>query len=386
MSALRSSIVDVDLDAVAHNVAAICAKAPGRQLIAVVKADAYGHGAEVTSRALLESGADMLAAYTADEAVALRRSGIRARILVLGGVSDSGEAAAAVEHDLDVVVWDEGRAAALAAAARSAKRRSRVHFKVDTGLTRLGALPADAPERYRRIRSIDGLEVDGAMTHYANADVEGDTFTAEQVRRFRDFLGAIGEPPRLVHAAASAGIAVGADASFTAVRPGLALYGLHPEPFLEPALDLRPALGWTSRIHRLATVPAGTGVGYTHPYRTEREARIATVPVGYGDGLQRSAREAEVLIRGSRARIAKRVAMDMFMVDVTHIPAAAEGDEVVLIGAQGSDRLTAEDLARSCGTINYEIVTALRRRLTRRYRRGGRIVATRTLAEGVVWS
>ncbi|MBM4435356.1 MAG: alanine racemase, partial [Chloroflexi bacterium] len=244
----------------------------------------------------------------------------------------------------------------------------------------------EAPERYRRIRAIDGLEVDGAMTHYANADVEADTFTAEQARRFCAFLGAIGEPPRLVHAAASAGIAIGADASFTAVRPGLALYGLHPEPFLEAALDLRPALGWSSRIHRLASVPAGTGVGYTHPYRTEREARIATVPVGYGDGLQRSAREAEVLIRGRRARIAKRVAMDMFMVDVTDIPAAAEGDEVVLIGAQGSDRIAAEDLARSCGTINYEIVTALRRRLTRRYRSAGRVVATRTLADGVVWS
>lgn len=386
MTALRSTVIDVDLDAIAHNVARLRAKASGKALIAVVKADAYGHGAEVTTRALADAGAEMLAVYTADEAVTLRRSGATSRVLVLGGVSDASEARAAVDHGLDVVVWDEPRASTLAAAARTAGTRARVHVKVDTGLTRLGALPDEAPARYRRIRAMDGLEVEGAMTHFANADVEGDTFTAEQVRRFRAFLDAIGERPRLVHAAASAGVAIGADAACNAVRPGLAVYGLHAAPFLEPTLDLRPALRWTSRIHRVATVPAGTGVGYEHHYRTTREARIATVPVGYGDGLQRAAREAEVLVRGRRARIAKRVAMDMFMVEVTDIDGVAEGDEVVLIGSQGDDRLDAEDLARSCGTINYEIVTALRRRVARRYWRSGRVVATRTLADGVVWA
>ena len=386
MTALRSTVIDVDLDAIAHNVGSIRRKAPGVQVIAVVKADAYGHGAEVTSRALVECGADMLAAYTADEAVALRRSGITSRVLVLSSVSDAAEAAAAVEHDLDVVVWDEERAGALAAAARASRRSARVHVKVDTGLTRLGVMPDRAVELYRRVRGTSGLEVEGAMTHFANADVERDTFTDEQMRRFCAFLDAIGERPRLVHAAASAGMAIDAGVTLSAVRPGLAIYGLHAEPFLEPALELRPALRWTSRIHRVATVPAGTGVGYGHPYRTPGDARIATVPVGYGDGLQRAARDAEVLIRGARARIARRVAMDMFMVDVSAITGAAEGDEVVLIGEQGGDRLTAEDLARSCATINYEIVTGLRRRVARRYWREGRVVATRTLADGVVWS
>lgn len=386
MTALRSTVIDVDLDALAHNVARLRAKVAGKTLIAVVKADAYGHGAEVTARALVEAGVEMLAVYTADEALTLRQSGVTSRVLVLGGVSDAGEARAAVDHGLDVVVWDEPRASTLAAAARTAGTRARVHVKVDTGLTRLGALPDEAPARYRRISAMDGLEVEGAMTHFANADVEGDTFTDEQVCRFRAFLDAIGERPRLVHAAASAGIVTGDDAAFNAVRPGLAVYGLHAAPFLGPALDLRPALRWTSRVHRVATVPAGTGVGYEHHYRTIREARIATVPVGYGDGLQRAAREAEVLVRGRRARIAKRVAMDMFMIEVTDIDGVAEGDEVVLIGTQAGDRLRAEDLARSCGTINYEIVTALRRRVARRYWRSGRVVATRTLAAGVVWA
>ena len=383
---LRTTVIDVDLDAIAHNAEALRRHAGGKAVIAVVKADAYGHGAEVTARALLDAGAEMLAVYTVEEGVILRRAGTRGPILVLGSVTAEGEAEAAVEHDLDVVVWDDQRAGALAAAARASRRRARIHFKVDTGLTRLGAMPDDAAATFRRIRGIDGIEVDGLMTHFANADVEGDTFTDEQVRRFLGAIDAIGDRPRYVHAAASAGVAIEADPACNAIRPGLAIYGLHAAPFLEPAIDLRPALRWSSRVHRVATVPPGTGVGYEHAYRTTREARIATVPVGYGDGLQRAAREAEVLIRGRRARIAKRVAMDMFMVEVTDIPAVSEGDEVVLIGTQGNDRLTAEDLARACGTINYEIVTALRRRVPRRYLRGGRVVATRTLSDGVVWA
>jgi alanine racemase len=384
MTVLRSTVVDVDLDAIAWNLAAIARD--GRRVIAVVKADAYGHGSEAVSRALVEAGVEMLAVYTVEEGIVLRRAGIDAPILVLGSATGPAEAGAVVEHALAAVVWDIERARALSAAAAAARRMARLHFKVDTGLTRLGAPPEETAARYRVIRALPAVDLDGVMTHFANADAADDTFTAEQVRRFEAVVRELPERPRLVHASASAGIAAAAGGTCNAVRPGLALYGLHAAPHLATALDLRPALRWSSRVHRVSSVPAGTGVGYEHAYRTTRAARIATVPVGYGDGLPRTARDADVLLRGRRVRIARRVAMDMFMLDVTDVPDVAEGDEVVLIGEQGGARVTAEDLAGACGTINYEVVTNLRPRVPRRYLRGGRVVATRTLADGVVWA
>jgi alanine racemase len=168
-----------------------------------------------------------------------------------------------------------------------------------------------------------------------------------------------------------------------AVRTGLSIYGLHAAPHLSRALPLRPALTWRSRVHRIASVPAGAGVSYGHEYRLPRDGRIATVPVGYGDGLPRVAgKQGAVLVRGHRVPFAGRICMDLVMLDVTDVGGAREGDEVVLIGAQGAASQTAEDLAEVCGTINYEIVTGIRRRVPRRYFRGGQVIATRTLAEG----
>ena len=385
MTAVRSTVADVDLDAIAQNLAVMGER--GQRVIAVVKADAYGHGAEAVSRALAEEGAEMLAVFTVEEGLLLRRSGITAPVLVLSGVTERDEADAAVAHDLAVVVWDAARARMVADAAAAAGRRARVHVKVDTGLTRLGAPADEALERYRAIRGTRGLEVDGVFTHFANADEPGDTFSAEQLRRFEQVLIALPDRPRLVHAAASAAI-VGLDTSgvCNAVRPGLALYGLHAAPHLANA-RLRPALRWASRVHRVASVPAGTGVSYGHDYHLPRDGRIATVPVGYGDGLPRAAgRLARLLVRGHALPIAGRVCMDLIMLDVTDVPGVAEGDEVVLIGEQDGVRVTAEDLAAACATINYEIVTNLRARVPRRYLRGGRVVATRTLADGLVWS
>lgn len=384
MTLMRSTVADIDLDAIAHNLGVMSAR--GQRVIAVVKADAYGHGAEAVARALVDAGAEMLAVFTVDEASVLRRSGIKAPVLVLGGIADRVEADAAVALDLIVVVWDVARARVLAKAAATGHAAARVHMKVDTGLTRLGAPTDEALERYRLIRMLPALAIDGVFTHFANADEPGDTFTAVQLRRFENFLAALPERPRLVHAAASAG-AVAFDTSPTcnAIRPGLALYGLHAAPHLAN-VQLRPALRWTSRVHRVADVPAGTGVSYGHEYRSAREGRIATVPVGYGDGLPRAASpRARLLIRGRDLPIAGRVCMDLVMIDVSDVPDVAEGDTVVLIGEQEGARMTAEDLAVACGTINYEIVTNLRPRVARRYLRGGRIVATRTLGEGLVW-
>ena len=382
MSPLRSTVADVDLDAIAHNLRTIAA---GERAIAVVKADAYGHGAEAVSAALVEAGAAMLAVFTVDEGVALRGAAIDAPILVLGGLGLMSEAASAVASSLPLPVWGEGAARARDEAAAAAGVRAKVHVKVDTGLTRLGAPFADAARRYAAIRAMPHLGVEGIFTHFANADVEGDSVTAEQMARFAGVVAAIGERPAFVHAANSAGIlALGRQPLCDSVRPGVALYGLHPAPHLARP-DLRPAMRWSSRIQRISSVPRGTGVGYGHEYHLPRDGRIATVPVGYGDGLMRAARRGCVLVRGRRVPLAGRVAMDLITLDVTALPEAAEGDEVVIIGDQGGERLTAEDLAAACGTNNYEIVTNVRRLVPRRYLRGGEIVATRTLGEGLVW-
>jgi len=382
---LRSTVVDVDLDAIASNYAALRARG-NAEVIAVVKADAYGHGVEAVSQTLVEAGAAMLAVATVEEALLVRAIGVRVPILIFLGASDRAEAEAAVAAECALVVWDLDQARLVDDAAAAAGARGAVHFKVDTGLTRLGAPLDEAVARFRAIRELPHLRVEGLFTHLATADEPDVTNDREQLARFAQVLGAIGEPPRWVHAAASAGVAgLGGVAGCTAIRPGLSLYGLHAAPQLAPVLALRPALEWRSRVHRVASAKKGTGVSYGHEYRLPRDGRIATVPVGYGDGLPRSAgKRGRVLLREQALGFAGRICMDLVMLDVTDLPQVREGDAVVLIGTQGASRQSAEDLAEAAGTISYEIVTGIRRRVPRRYRRGGAIVAQRTLADGYV--
>jgi alanine racemase len=350
----------------------------------VVKADAYGHGAEAVAETCFEAGAVMVAVATVEEGLALREGGVNGPILVLLGPTDSSEVAHAVAQELVLTLWDLERARAISEAATALRRPARVHFKVDTGLTRLGAPANEAAARYRAIAALAHVEIDGIFTHFATSDELDTSNDRAQLATFREVLGTLADRPRLVHAAASAGVAAfGAVDGLNAVRPGLALYGVHAAPHLAGSLQLRPALTWRSRIHRLAGVPAGTGVSYGHEYRLPRDGRIATVPVGYGDGLPRLAGErGRVLLRGRPIPFAGRVCMDLVMLDVTDVEAAREGDDVVLIGTQAGATLTADDLAEACGTISYEILTGIRRRVPRRYFRGGKLVATRTLAEG----
>ena len=381
--AIRSTVADIDLDAIASNVEAIRGRAKA-DVIAVVKADAYGHGAQAVAETCFEAGAVMVAVAEVEEGLALRESGVSGPILVFLGPTDSSEVAHAVAQDLLLVVWDVERARAISEAASVLRRTARVHFKVDTGLTRLGAPAGEAAARFRAIASLPHVEIDGIFTHFATADDPDPSNDRSQLELFREVLGTIPDRPRLVHAAASAGVAAfGPLEGMTAVRTGLSVYGLHAAPHLESALTLRPALTWRSRVHRIADVPAGTGVSYGHEYRLPRDGRIATVPVGYGDGLPRAAgKSGAVLLRGQRIGFAGRICMDLVMLDVTDVEDAREGDEVILIGEQAGAKQTAEDLAAACGTINYEVVTAIRRRVPRRYFRGGKFVATRTLAEG----
>ncbi|MEP7004064.1 MAG: alanine racemase [Chloroflexota bacterium] len=379
---IRTTVVDIDLDAVTANTRAVRARA-GVDVIAVVKADAYGHGAEAVAETAMSAGASALAVATIEEAVVLRRTRPDDAILVLLGAQSQAERDAAVANGLSVTVWDVESATALGEAARAAGTHVAVHFKVDTGLTRLGAPLAVAVQRYNAILKVAGVRIEGLFTHLARAD-EADLLTStQQLDRFDELLDAIAVP-RWVHTSATGGVAsLATRPGITAVRPGLALYGLHAAPHLAERLPLRPALTWRSRIHRVADVAAGTGVSYGHDYRLARDGRIATVPVGYGDGLARAAgKGARLLIEGAAVPIAGRVAMDHVMLDITDVSGVREGDEVVVIGSQRGATVTAEDLALSCGTINYEVVTAIQPRVPRRYYRGGALVATKTIAGG----
>ena len=382
---IRSTVVDVDLDAIAANLAALrgCGKA---EVIAVVKADAYGHGVEAVAEVLVDAGAAMLAVATVEEALSLRRTGIDAPVLALLGAQDRAEAEAAVAAGCALVVWANDEARVVDEAAAAAGRRASVHFKVDTGLTRLGAPFDEAVDRLAAIRALRHLSVDGIFTHLATADEPDVTNDREQLARFEQVLGAIGERPRWVHATASAGVAAfGALPWATAIRPGLSLYGLYAATHQAGALALRPALEWRSRVRRVADAKKGTGVSYGHEYRLPRDGRIATVPVGYGDGFPRSlARSGRLLVRERALGLAGRVCMDLVMLDVTDAGDVREGDEVVVIGRHGRASQSAEALAAAAGTINYEIVTGIRRRVPRIYHRDGRVVARRTLAEGFV--
>jgi alanine racemase len=380
---LRTTIADVDLDAIMANTRAVREHA-GVDVIAVVKADAYGHGAEAVAEAAIEAGAAALAVATVEEAIVLRRAVPVAPLLVLLGAQEQAERDAAVASDLTVTVWDVEAARAMGEAARAAGKTVALQFKVDTGLTRLGAPLNQAADRYRAIAAVAGVRIEGVYSHLARADETDLATTEEQLDRFDTFLDAI-TPPRWVHTSATAGAAsLAPRARVTAVRPGLALYGLHAAPHLAARMPLRPALAWRSKVHRVADVPRGTGVSYGHEYRLPRDGRIATVPIGYGDGLSRLTRGARFLVGGTALPIVGRIAMDHVMLDVTGAGDVKAGDEAVLIGTQREATLTADDLARASGTINYEVVTAIKPRVPRRYLRGGRLVATKTLADGYV--
>lgn len=382
---LRGTVVDVDLDAIVANLAALRERGKG-EVIAVVKDDAYGHGVEAVSETLAGAGVAMLAVFTVDEAMTIRAVGVRAPVLVFLGAEDRAQAEAAIAADCALVVWDLEQARLVDDVAASAGRRAAVHFKVDSGLTRLGAPAEEAAARFKAIRELRHVAVDGIFTHLATADQTDVTNDRAQLRRFAEVLGAIGEPPRWVHAAATAGVETfGSVPGCNAIRPGLGLHGLHAAPHLHASLALRPALEWRSRVRRVVAAKAGTGVSYGHEYRLSRDGRIATVPVGYGDGLARSLKgKGRVLIGGTALPFAGRISMDLVTIDVTGLPEVREGEEVVIVGSQGRAAQTVDDLAAAAGTISHEIVTGIRRRVPRRYHRGGKIVAHRTLVDGYV--
>jgi len=364
----------VDLGAVRDNVRALKAAAPGAQLLAVVKADGYGHGMLPSAGAALAGGADWLGVAFLPEAMALRAAGVTAPVLAwLIGPTEPVDAAVAAGVDLGVNArWAIDVAVS---AARQTGATARLHLKVDTGLSRGGATAADWPDLVAaaaKAQADGGVRVVGVWSHFAYADAPGHPTVAGQLAAFHTALQIAeraGVRPELRHLANSAATLTTPEAHFDLVRPGLAVYGISPVPTVAgPArLGLRPAMTLRSRVALAKEVPAGSGVSYGHRYTTSRRTRLALVPLGYADGVPRNATNVgEVLLGGRRRRISGTVCMDQFVVDVGDDEVAA-GDDVVLFGPGDAGEPTAQDWAEATGTISYEIVTRLGSRVPRTY-------------------
>ena len=370
----RPTWLEIDLGAIAHNVRRLKELAGGAGLLISLKADAYGHGALQVAQTALHNGARWLGVACFSEAAALRQAGILAPILILG-YTPPWQARDVVRLDVAATVFDREVAAALSRAALALDRPARVHVKVDTGMGRLGVFPDEALDFIRSLVGLPGLFVEGLFTHLAVADGASEwevAYTRGQLASFGRLIAqtaAAGIEIPLTHAANSAALlnpTLSLNLNLTLVRPGIAVYGLDPSPAVRCPADFRPALAWKTQVAQVKELPAGSAVGYGATYRTTGRERIAVIPVGYADGFRRGPQNwGEVLVRGRRAAIAGRVCMDQTMIAVTHIPGVRQGDEVVLIGAQGDERITAEEVAERLGTINYEVVSAILARVPR---------------------
>lgn len=382
-SALRSARpawAEIDLDAIRANVRALMAiLSPGTRFMAVVKADAYGHGAAEVARAAVDAGAWGVGVATADEGVLLRKAGLTAPVLLLGP-TPPGEAATAVEHDLAVTVFQAEVARALSEAAGRTGRRARIHVKIDTGMGRIGVAPRDAVALARSLHALSHVAVEGCFTHLATADDVDLASAHAQLAAFRTVLeemGRAGVAVGIRHAANSAAVLALPDSHFDLVRCGIAVYGVAPAPHLHGRVRLRPAMRLRARIVHAKRVDAGTPIGYGHAYRTPRPATIVTVPVGYADGYPRLAGESgRVVIGGHRFPIAGRISMDQLTVDAGDTPMTI-GDEVELWG----DALPVEDVADAAQTISYEVLAGVSPRVPRVFVEGGRVRAVRTLLD-----
>ena len=366
------SRVEIDLDALANNLRRIKALAgEGRKLMAVIKADAYGHGAVEVARAALANGADRLAVANLAEAAQLRKSGVRAPILTLSHVP-AAQLDEALRLDLSLTVYDAALARQYLAALGNGGRTLRVHLKVDTGMHRLGLMPDEALDAARLLDAAPSIALDGVYTHFAAADEDAD-YTAAQLATFRralESLRAAGIAPRCIHAANSPALLTCRDSLFNVVRPGVLLYGLNPMEETTRPPGFRPVIRWTTSLAQVKTLPPGCRVGYGHGYTTRGTETLAVLPVGYADGLRRTPQTwRAVLLHGQRAPLVGRVSMEKIIVNVSHIPGVAIGDEVVLLGAQGQDEISAEEIAAWLGSNNYEVVCTIAPRVPRSFRR-----------------
>jgi alanine racemase len=375
----RATRAEVSLEAIRDNVRAFAELAGNSRVVAVVKADAYGHGAEIVGQAAIEAGAAQLAVYTVSEGVRLRESGIAAPILVFGPFAPP-EAGAIVNESLTPTVLSVEAGESIQAQAQG--REIPYHLKIDSGLSRSGVSPEEALPLVRALDRLPALRREGLYTHFARADESDPAPTLAQLDTFQGVeaqLRSEGVPFPVLHVANSAGSLAFPQTHLHLIRQGISTYGYYPSTEVPRSVPLTPALSLLSTVVRVHHFPAGTGVGYGHEFRCERETTLALVPIGYGDGLPRSLGHARgaVLIRGARAPIVGRVSMDQVTVDVTDVPGVRVGDDVTVIGRQGDAMQTADDVGHAAGTISYDILTGLLPRVPRLYADGGRIVAVK---------
>jgi alanine racemase len=380
---MRPTWAVIDLDAIAHNARVLRDAAAPAALCAVVKADGYGHGAVAVARAALAGGATWLAVALVEEGIELRDAGVRAPVLVLSEPPADALAEACGAGLTPFLYTPEGVAAASSAAARVGRGPWSVHLKVDTGMHRVGCAPADAVDLARSVAAAPDLALGGTATHLAVADEPGRPESGVQLDRFDTVLAdlaAAGIDPGIRHAANSAGTLAHPRARLDLVRCGIAVVGVAPSVTVgasPSARGLRPAMTVRAEVTLVKDVPAGEGVSYGLRHTFDYDAVVATVPVGYADGVRRALglTGGEVLIGGVRRPVRGVVTMDQLVVEVTGGPPVAPGDEVVLLGAQGGERITADEWADRLDTIAYEVLTGISPRLPRRHR--GAVAATR---------
>lgn len=371
MTYRRPAWVEVDLGAVTENVRALRAMlSSSTSFMAVVKADGYGHGAEAVARTALAAGASRLGVATVEEACALREAGIAAPIQLMA--EPPGESASLlVANDIIPAAYTPAFVQALDRAARRVGKVASFHLKVDSGMNRVGVRAEDAPVLAANLQLLDSVRLEGTFTHFATAEIPGDWDLANQLERFTEALGrmrAEGVNPGIVHAANTAATVLHPETHLDMVRCGIGIYGLHPADSTKSGVDLVPAMSVKARISFAKRIALGEGVSYGFAYRAVSPATVATLPLGYADGVHRALSDRmEVLIGGRRCRQVGRICMDQLMVEAPEGLTVRPGDEVILVGRQGSESLTLDDLAREAGTINYEMACSFSLRMPRHF-------------------
>ena len=373
-SCTRPTVAEIDLNALIANYHALAALAKDADMMAVVKADAYGHGATEVCRTLAAAGCKHFGVATLGEARELRVAGLRERIYLMGGFFPH-EACELLELDAVPFIYDLTSLGLLEAAASASGRAGvPIHLELDTGATRLGITVGEVPDVIEILRRCRHLTLEGVCTLLASAGDPTGPVTQAQLAAFHEGLAIIraaGFTPHLAHVANSAATVLRADTHFNMIRVGLALYGLPPVPAVIGTVNLQVVMTLKTRVLQIKRVPAGSGVSYGHTFVTSRPSIIGVLPVGYADGYRRGMQHGgEVLIRDRRAPVVGAVCMDLTMVDLTDIPGAAAGDPVILWGGSGDEMISANDVARLVGTISYEMLCTVGRRVPRIYRNG----------------
>jgi alanine racemase len=379
MPSSHPTLAVIDLGAFCHNLALVHRSVdPGVKVAPMVKADGYGHGAWPLCKAALEAGlAEVFGVAHVDEAIALREAGLQEPIIVLGGCFED-RASEVVAYGLEMTLFSMRLAEALDAEARPRGKVVACHLKVDSGMGRLGIAPEEALGAAKRIMDLKGLRLEGIMTHFSTADHADKAYAREQLKRFDRAVRAVrdaGIEVPCVHTANSAAVLSLPESHYDMVRPGIMLYGAPPSAEVGADADLKPVMTLKTRVGHLFDLAVGESVSYGRRFVAQRPSRIATLPIGYADGWSRLlSNKGSALVCGLRAPIVGKVCMDLTMVDVTDVPGVSVGDEVVLIGRQDEEVITADEVASATDTISYEVFTSVGKRVPRVYVRDGRPV------------